>query len=502
MVYWICNIFYFGSKWRDLLKNSTELCNIVYNVLLSKIQFGVYGFGEKLPTMEEASACLHVSVDTTRAAYLRLKEEGYITLSKKAGAAVKVNYDAREREAYIQAFFSPRRQAMMDLGRSLQPLFGNAQWTGLKNASSETLQAIERLYRQGNDHAPYAMLDNLELKYSALGNRLLMRLVWQTFMFLHDPFFSVRESKQYFEQSADHLPTVLNHCRKKDWAGLRCTLDEPMKRLSSALEGFYASKITMPSLEKESAFVWSVYKKSQQLCYSFAMELLLSISMGTYPEGSLLPSQKELAEQRGVSVSTARRALGLLGCVGAVKSAKYVGTRVLPLEKATENSDFTNPVFRRRLVDMTESFQILALSCRETCELTLSSLDAHAIELIRRKLKIQKERKRGETLSFQMMDIIVKYAPFQTIRSVYSELQQQFFWANAFHGMIGSQDTVNAVYGPYMDVFIEALEKTDFLRFSEELEALMIYEFRKTAGFMSKLGIPGTETIWIPKPCV
>ena len=45
--------------------------------------------------------------------------------------------------------------------------------------------------------------------------------------------------------------------------------------------------------------------------------------------------------------------------------------------------------------------------------------------------------------------------------------------------MIGSQDTVNAVYGPYMDVFIEALEKTDFLRFSEELEALMIYEFRK-----------------------
>ncbi len=145
-------------------------------------------------------------------------------------------------------------------------------------------------------------LDNLELKYSALGNRLLMRLVWQTFMFLHDPFFSVRESKQYFEQSADHLPTVLNHCRKKDWAGLRCTLDEPMKRLSSALEGFYASKITMHSPEKESAFVWSVYKKSQQLCYSFAMELLLSISMGTYPEGSLLPSQKELAGQRGVSL--------------------------------------------------------------------------------------------------------------------------------------------------------------------------------------------------------
>ena len=65
------------------MKNSTELCNIVYNVLLSKIQFGVYGFGEKLPTMEEASACLHVSVDTTRAAYLRLKERDISPCRKK-----------------------------------------------------------------------------------------------------------------------------------------------------------------------------------------------------------------------------------------------------------------------------------------------------------------------------------------------------------------------------------------------------------------------------------
>ena len=91
-----------------------------------------------------------------------------------------------------------------------------------------------------------------------------------------------------------------------------------MKRLSSALEGFYASKITMPSLEKESAFVWSVYKKSQQLCYSFAMELLLSISDGNLSGREPAPSQKELAEQRGRFGNVRPAALGLLGCVGAV----------------------------------------------------------------------------------------------------------------------------------------------------------------------------------------
>lgn len=479
------------------MENSTELRKVVYNLLLTQIQFGAYRCGDKLPTMEETSIRLHVSIDTVRTAYLKLKEEGYISLSKNVGATVKANYGSQETERFIQSFFALRKTAIIDLASAMRPLFGNAQWTGLKNASAETLRAIESLSSGEAIAAPYAMLEHLNQKYSALGNTLLMRLVWQVFMFMHDPFFSIKENLWYFDQFADYLPEVLALCRHKDWPALRVTADQAMDQLSLALNRFYASKITMPPPEQQIAFAWSSYPKSQ-LCYTFAMELLIAISRGVYPAGSLLPSQQALATQRGVSLSTARRALELLGSVGAVKSAKYVGTRVVPFDSVTENSDFTNPVLQRRLLDMAEALQAFALSCREVSLLTLSSLDGASAAGLCEELKAHKRWRRGETLPYFILDLITKHAPYQAIRTIYAKLLRQHFWGYALLGMKGGQEAINATYDPYFDALTGALEKSDYTQFSNTLEGLMLYELRSNVNILSRLGIAGVENIFVP----
>ncbi|MBS7009941.1 GntR family transcriptional regulator [Anaerostipes sp.] len=480
------------------MENSIELRQVVYSVLLTQIRFGVYHFGEKLPTIEETSTRFHVSVDTARAAYLKLKNEGYITLEKNVGAAVKVRYNSHETEQFIQTFFAMRKASMIDLANAMGPLFSNAQWFGLRYASKEMLMEMERLSHEKNTAPPYAMLEHLSQKYRALGNSLLMGLTWQTFMFLFDPFFSIKDNLRYFDGSANYLPTLLKLCREKNWSALRDMVDQSIKSLPPALTRFYEAKITAPSPEKEIPFVWTSYKKSQQLCYSFSMELLISISRGIYPVGSLLPSQKELAEQKGVSLSTVRRSFELLSSVGAIKPVKYVGTSVLPFDKATENSDFTNPVLQRRLLDLTESLQIFALSCKEVSMLTLSSLDLNSVKQLCQKLKANRERRRGETISYFILDWIAKSAPYQAIRTVYSELLLQFFWSYAFRGLQGKQETINAIYEPYFDTLIESLNKRDFPRFSVVLEELVNYEFCKTMDILSRLGIPGAEHILIP----
>lgn len=480
------------------METSTELREVVYGILLTQIQFGAYRCGEKLPTIEETSARLHVSVATARGAYLKLKEDGYISLTKNVGATVKADYDGQRTERFIQTFFSSRKKAMIDLGNSLRPLFGNAQWVGLKNSSEETRRAMERLWREGNATLPYAMLEHLNLKYRALGNSLLMRLVWQTFMFLHDPYFSIKENLRYFDQADGYLPTVLALCRKQDWPALRGEIDRSIDRLFLALTRFYEARIPAAPPEREVAFTWSSFKKSRQLCYTFAMELLISISRGVYPAGSLFPSQEELARQRGISVSTVRRSLELLGSVGAVKSQRYVGTRVLPPDQITENSDFTKPVLQRRLLDMAESLQILALSCKEVSQLTLASLDSGGLGRMLRALNANKAARRGSVLSYFVLDQIARYAPYQAIRCVYSELLRQFFWAYPLRGAEGSQETVNASYDPYSDVLIEALEERDFPRFAASLEELLVYDLRRTVNSLSRLGVPGVERLWIP----
>lgn len=480
------------------MENSTKLSKVVYGVLLTQIQFGAYRRGDKLPTIEETGARLHVSVATARDAYLKLKEEGYITLSKNVGATVIINYSDRETEEFIQTFFALRKNAMLDLDSSLQPLLGNARWIGLKHASEHTLQGMEDLLRQEGTSAPWAMLEYLEQTYGAFGNRLLMRLVWQSFMFLYAPFFSLGENLRCFDRFADYLPEVTALCRRQDWPGLRAAADRSMDRLSAALGRFCTSRITSLPPEEEIAFPWSSYQKSRQRCYSFAMELLISISRGAYPAGSLLPSQTELAEQRGVSVSTVRRALELLRGIGAIKSARYVGTRVIPLDKTTENSDFSKPVLQRRLLDMVESIQIFALSCKEVSLLTLTRLDAGAIGELCGELKEQKLLRRGDVLSYFLLGRLAKHAPYQAIRTVYTELLRQFFWAYALRGMEGSQEEINARYDPHIDGLIGALEEEDFVRFSARLEELMIYELRTTVGMLSQLRIPGAENMLLP----
>lgn len=387
---------------------------------------------------------------------------------------------------------------MIDLGNSMKPLFGNAQWIGLKNASLKTLQAMEKLSHKKDSIFPYAMLKHFNQKYSALGNPLLIRLVWQAFMFLQDPFFSIEENTNYLNQFTDYIPTVLKLHQKKDWPALRTTVDHCLEQIPLALTRFYQDRITQAPPKKEITFTWSSYKKSQQLCYSLAMDLLISISRGIYPVGSLLPSQNELAEQKGVSVSTVRRALGLLASVGAIKSAKYVGTQVLPFDKATENSDYTKPVLQRRLLDMIESLQVFALSCRDISLLTLSSLDTDSIGQLIQKLNVNKQWQRGETLSYFTLGLMIEYIPYQAIRTVYSELLQQFFWAYVFQGMKGSRELINRIYTPYQDELINSLEKRDFHRFSIKLEELVIHDLRRILGFLSQLGIPGTENLLIP----
>ena len=481
------------------MENNTDLRKVVYSIMLTQIQFGTYRCGEKLPTIEETSRRLCVSIDTARTAYLKLKDEGYITLSKNVGATVKVNYDSQETEQFIQTFFSARKNAMIDLINSMLPLFGNAQCVGMKNASPEMLRKMEELFTEKNIEAPYAMLRHLNQKYSSLGNNLLMRLAWQIFMFLHDPFFSIKDNLHYFDQSEDYLSIVLVLCRKKEWTALRVKMAESMNKLTSSLTRFYKDRIHMPSPEKEVAFTWSSYKKSQQLCYSIAMEVLISINRGLYPAGSLLPSQEELARQKNVSVSTIRRTLELLGSVGAIKSARHVGTRVLPLEQTSANSDFTKPVLRRRLLDMAESIQMLALSCKDVSVLTLSSLNTESIEELCVKLKAYKGLRRGENLSYFILSTVGESAPYQTIRTVYSELMRQFFWGYAFRGMNGKQEQINEMYDPFFDELIESLEKMDFCRFSASLEELAVLELRRTLSFLLHLGISDAESILIPE---
>lgn len=467
-----------------------ELNEIVYSLLTIQIEFGAYRYGDTLPKMEDAAQWLSVSLDTVRSAYLRLKQDGSIRLSKHAGATVIVQYSAQETEKHIQTFFSDRRTAVLDLCGSLSPLFCHVQWTALKAADSEHLDKMERLCLRRDIPPVFIVTQYLELIFRTLDNALLMRLVWHTFMFIFAPLLTVSHNNRLFEACGDCLLPMLALCRKKDWTGLYDTIETSYLSFACAIRQFYDTQITKEPYENTISFQWNVYQKANQRCYSLAMELLYTISRSR-STGEFLPSPAVLGREHGVSVSTIRRTLALLNQLGATRSINGVGTQVLKTENSAQNCDFSQTIIQKRLIDFTHSLHILMLTCRACAEVTFSSMPPAVFRRCREQLEEAKAIQQHESIVFISLGFIARFAPFDAVRGIYGQLRQVLLWGYPLRGIHGSRETVNAFYLPFINSISDGLDHCDTQSLAAELERLMKFELLFAVKQLNKLGISG-----------
>lgn len=470
-----------------------ELQEIIFHLLEMQIKFGVHRCGESLPTIAEASRYFLASVDTVRLAYVRLKREGYISLSTSVGATVKVRYGEEEIREHIQAFFSCRKNAMLDFARAARPLFGRAQWLAFTGASPETLDELERSNLRKDVPAPYRMSRQYLLLYGALGDDLFMRLIWQMFLFFQGPFMSIPQNARYFElettPAGDVLTNLIRLCRAKDREGLWLAIDNYEERRFDALRRFYDTQIREEPDTAQIGFNWNPYKKASQLCYSICMDLMMKIRLGEYPAGSFLPSLDRLAREKRVSLNTIRRTLALMAKLGAVESVNGIGTKALPLFDCPLHCDFTNDVIQKRLLDFAQGFHILALSCRACARLTVDSMDAGAIGEWIGELETLKSTGVYEDVIVTCYSAISRHAPYQAIRTVYCELTKQLFWGAPLRDLHGNRERTRAYFRPYLESLIAYLTHGDAEGFSEKLEELQRNETKLAAEFLVNLGI-------------
>lgn len=455
------------------MKNSLELQLIIYSALKTQIQFGVYHVGERLPTMEDASLMFGVSIRTIRNAYKQLQQEGFITISKKIGVRVHVEYSKKEIEQHIQVFFTERKDALIDLGKSMRILLSGAQWLGFKRVASYQLDKIEELAGRDDIAPPHKMILQHQLIYGALHNDMLMRLVWQIFMFFLSPFLSVPENLKGLEPEQSPLPHMIDLCRKQNWTGLRIAIETFQEQISAALYRFYETRITLPVPKTQESFQWSSYKKVSQRCYTLGLEIMVGIKRGVYPVGSKLPSLRALAEEKHVSIDTVRRTLSLLNSIGVTVTRNGIGTYILSTEDIAAHCDFTVPAVKKRLLDFIQSLQIIASSCRRAAEITFSSANTDAIRQCKDRLTMLRQEQRCDLAAYSILELIIHLAPYHAVRSVYTSLFYQLLWGYPIRNMRGSHETLNRHYLPCLTSLLDCLSNEDIEGFAAELETIL-----------------------------
>ncbi|WP_418667841.1 GntR family transcriptional regulator [Allofournierella sp.] len=479
------------------MQQDMELQQALYQLFKMQIQFGAHRCGDALPTIREASGYFMVSVDTIRLVYLRLKQEGYISLSTSVGARVRVSYSDEETQRHIQNFFAQRREPLLDLARSLRPLCSFAQWFALKNCPSETLEELERSCAAAQLSPVYRMLQQLQLLYRPLGNELFVRLMWQIFLFFQAVFLSVPHSRGYFRGS-DPLLQMIGLCRRGDWAALWECVEKYQEQVIRFLEQFYQENIPEGPAAEQVAFSWSVYKKTSQICYSLCLDLLLAIRGGVYPVGRLLPTPARLAQEKKIALNTVRRTYALLNKLGAVRSENGVGTRVLPPLQSAANSDPTDRTLQRRLLDFAKGCQILALSCRACSRATLAAMDGEAV--LKWLARFEEVEREGvyENLLYTCYAFIAAYAPYRAIRTIYAQLLRMLFWGFPLRDLHGGRKAVNAHFAPYLGSLKACLRCADGETFAQTLEELQITETRCVVKYLAELGLEEAGAILLP----
>lgn len=473
------------------MKNGMELQEVIYNVFRTQIRFGAYRFEERLPTIEDAARLFMVSVKTIRAAYQHLQRDGFITVSKSVGVKVCVQYSRQEIDTAIQQFFAEHRDALWDLGQSMQLLFANAQWLSLKNAPLKLLDQIEGLSlpNVNESMSPYFMVWQLQSIYGVLGNDLLMRLVWQVFLFFLTPFLSIPGNLVLLNQNQNPFVQMIGLCRAQDWTALRTCVDAFQAQKGIAFHRFYESRILFPASDHQVVFAWSVYKKASQICYTLGMDFLIAISLEEYPPNSLLPSLNTVAKEKHVSVNTVRRTMALLNDIGATKSINGIGTRVLPPELIAENCDLSEASVHKQLLSYAKSVHTLTLSCRQAAQTTLSSLDRKMLEQWKLQLEGYAQMQRHELAPYAIINMISRDAPFTAVRTVYTALFRNLFWGYPLRSMVKDPKGYNAFYVPQLQYFMDCLEQSDIAGFSERLEELMWFEMKSIVEQLLELGI-------------
>lgn len=109
------------------------------------------------------------------------------------------------------------------------------------------LYSFNCYYRSFNFSCPLLytntkMILQPQLIYGSLNNDILIRLVWQIFMFFLAPFLSIPDNLKELEQENSPLPYMIDLCRKQNWFELRIDIDRFQEKILSALYQFYETK--------------------------------------------------------------------------------------------------------------------------------------------------------------------------------------------------------------------------------------------------------------------
>lgn len=467
---------------------NAQLSNLIYDFFVMRFRFRHYRYGATLPSIDSIYREFSVSPQTVKAAFRRLRDEGFIDMHN--GRATRVIFQQTEQGFHeaVKDFYSKRAAAFPDLFETSTLILIPALVEGLRRTDEKDLAKLMRfVHRAGNDNALYFFCYILQ----KLENPLLINLHWEISFFTGLVFFEGNLDEKICNRSLlqKEIEEIINSAKARDTDRLYDSLLAYQKNAIERSVAYIMQNIT-PDKE-QLPFIWRVYYGRPQVCYNLALQLLHEIYLGKYRDAQYLPSYEKMAREYHVSVSTMRRTIDVLSRFRAADPVNGIGIRICP--SGGDMPDFSTPAVRRSLALFFQAFELIIYSCEEAACATL----LHLTPVQKNDLIGQlKENILSGKCAFSLWHIllcIAKYCPVKGGRHIYSKIYGLFLWGYPLR--ISHKETagLEKVDEEFTKAITETIELGHFRESALTFRDMTIHLFHRAEDYLLSHGIRKDE---------
>ena len=397
-----------------------ERYKLIYEFYKYHIFFGHFQQGSQLPTIYQISdALFQVAPQTVHNALMKLQDDGLISVSPGRNTIVVYESTPEEDLRFSQDYYLARKDAIQQIYHISDLLLTPFFQEGCHRLTDDDLHEILCISKQKDANITSISIFCCNIMLEAMKNQLAKDLFFDIISFVQFPYISSAKEDNN-EEYQQYYRLLLSSCEALDRDGVFCAFTGFQELTQKTLKGFIRkTSVERNHILAQIPFQWQTYRDRPQNCHTLAADILCLIIEGRYHEKDMLPSYENMANEFCVSVSTARRTVGMLRDMGIIHSINGVGNQILFTVPDWEK--LRRPAIQKNITMAGESIEIILAAAEHVITKELSKLMEDQIKGLK---DILAEKKKSYPL--EAVFLIIKYAasihPSEAGVEIYSRL--------------------------------------------------------------------------------
>lgn len=472
------------------LNEEIKLHTWVNNYLTDAIHFGIYKYGDILPSIAEVANFFNVSKKPVLQAFRILEKNHYIQMSRGMHSKVILNLDEVECYQYYTRYFLTRKKATEDLQQFRCIVLANFlnQALLLNHDYDKISKSIDNI--TGDIHS--TGLKFVETLFSTFGNPLIHSLYSEINIFGKISFYKDIDNQikpQIQSYQLKEFKSYINEILKK-----RIPYKESFQLFYNYFknEDIEVNKrySLIPNLidVEEINFNWNLYKGRPRYIYNIATAILHDIIYQKYDNNQNLPRVLDLCKIYNAAESTLRRSLSLLKTAELIVATGGKGIKINYCENYNIAEILLNKDIRNLVVEGMQCLQIMHLTCNSVIDICFSTIYDHYKKNYPTIFDKDDNNTNWIRVINDYFNFIIAATELKCIKNIYTELKMHILWIYPFTNHL-NKNSFQKMLQHSLCVLKYALEKKDKQLYIYEIQWILYIVLEEIRNVLKDNGI-------------